>query len=189
MTSPGDEPVAPVLMEIVEAGSGTQLRNIVLSHPVILSVDLTPLCQVLRELGAKMGGGPVVTAALEHRVRVFERLNNGGLASMTPERWSGNTDGDWVLPLSLAQALDAVAAGLYLASNQPGTVKPDEVIEICRLAYDHPAMADAPPIVRAGVGRDLAVALRLQLRTRPDADMEREATRLESEARDLGITF
>lgn len=188
MTSPGDEPIAPVLMEIVEAISGTQLRNIVLSHPVILAVDLTPLCQVLREVGAKMGG-QVVTAALEHRVRVLERLNSGGLASMTPEKWSGSPSGDWVLPLSLAQALDGVAAKLYLASNQPGTVTPEEVVEICRLAYDHPAMTNAPPMMRAGVGRDLAVALRLQLRTRPDADMEREAGRLESEARDLGITF
>jgi hypothetical protein len=189
MTDPMQEPVALALTEIVEASSGTELRNIVLSHPAMLAVDLTVLCGFLREFGKQAGGGHVVTAALEHRARVLERLNNGGLASMTPESWSGNPDHDWVVPFSLARILDEVAARLYLAANQPGTVTAEDVVEACRRAYDHPAMADAPAIVWAGVSRDLAVALRLQLRTKPDADMEREAARLESEARDFGFTF
>lgn len=188
MTDPMQEPVATILMEIAEASSGTQLRNIVLSNPVILTVDLTPLSQVLREIGKSLGGY-VVTAAMEQRAQVLERLNNGGLASMTPERWSGNPDTDWVAPISLAQILDVVAAKMYLAAVQPETVTSEDLVQGCRLAYDHPAMTDAPPLVRGGVTRDLARALRRQLHTQPNADDEREAERLESEARDLGITF
>ncbi len=189
MTSPQDEEVAPVLMEILEAPSGTELRNIVQRHPAILTVDLTPLSQALRELGSAMGGGMTVTAAIEHRVRLMERLGKGGLASMTPERWSGNPDGDWVLPLSLALALDVVAVMLHLATAKPGVVPPDDLVTACRQAWNHPAMAAAPPIVRAGVGRDLAVALRLQLRVNPQAGTEQEAARLEAQARDHGIRF
>jgi hypothetical protein len=189
MTNPLDEPVAPVLTEIVEASSGTVLRNIILSHPVILALDITPLRQVLAEFGRSLGGGPLVTAAARHRAEVLEQLISGGLASMTPDKWSGNPGTDWLMPISLAQLLDVVSARMYYAANEPAAVTPADLVEVCRLAYDHAAMADAPAILRAGVGRDLAVALRRQLQTRPDADGNREAARLESEARDHGITF
>jgi hypothetical protein len=187
MNSPMDEPVAPALTEIAEASSGTRLRSAVLRHPVILAVDTALLRQVLTEFAASVGGGPLVTMAARHLAEVLEQLQNGGLASMTPEKWSGHPGSDWLMPVSLAQILDVVAARMYYAVHQPESVTPAELVEACRLAYNHAAMDEAPAIIRAGVGRDLAVALRSQLRTRPDAEAEREAARLESEARDHGI--
>jgi hypothetical protein len=189
MSDPWDRPVAPVLMELAEAASGAELRSIVLMNPVILSVDLATLSQVLRAVGQKAGAGPVVTAVMGHRARVFERLATNGLAGMTPDQWSQSADSDWVLPLSLAQILDEVAVKLRLAADRPDAVTPEDLVETCLRAWNHPAMLDAPAIVRAGVGRDYAVALRRRLRARPDPEQETLAARLESEARDLGINF
>lgn len=184
-----DEPVSKVMVKIVEASSGDQLKSAILSRPLILALEIAQIRQVMTQLSATLGGGPLVKAALNHRTEVMERLIISGYAGMTADMWSGNPDTDWLMPVSLAEIMDKISAMMFLAANQPGTVTPEDLVETIRLAYDHAGMADAPAIVRAAVGRDLAVALRSQLKVRPDAEEEREAARLESEARDHGINF
>jgi len=201
-------PLAEVLMQLAEAASGPELREIVLDNPAMHGRDPTVLCEVLRGGAGQLGVGATANAVLEHRAKLLELLSRRGLAALTAACWSGGPAGgpgdlsggggpadrsggggpvdgpagDWVMPLSLAVLVDQASDGLR--SNGV----PEAVVHACRMVRSHPAMADAPAGIYAAAARDLAVALRRSAVVHPAADDEQEAGRLESEARDFGVS-